>query len=252
MANCVCPRVSIITDNLELADFFFNLVKKTNPQTQVSVFSSRKTNSSTWPVALKTKTIDLRSSPEVEELVGISDLVISIHSKQLFPPSLFEKLPCLNIHPGFNPINRGWYPQVFALINGTTIGATIHVIDEQIDHGPIIAQTEIDVSSHDTSYDVYRKVLEAEKKLIVENLASILAGNWTAFAPKEEGNYNSLGDFKALCELNVNQIGSLKKHIDLLRSLTHPPFKNAYFIDENGNKVFVEIKLTSIKDISSF
>ncbi len=36
--------------------------------------------------------------------------------------------------------NRGWFPQAFSIIDGQKVGVTIHEIDDQLNHGPIIAQ----------------------------------------------------------------------------------------------------------------
>src|SRR5690349_163732 len=70
--------------------------------------------------------------------VAAADVVISLHSKQIFPPGLVSGARCVNVHPGLNPFNRGWTPHVFSLVNGLPAGATIHEIDAEIDHGAII------------------------------------------------------------------------------------------------------------------
>ena len=76
-------------------------------------------------------------------------LIISLHCKQLFPKGLISTVKCINVHPGLNPHNRGWYPQVFSIINKRPLGATIHEIDEELDHGDVIAQKEVPVFSWD-------------------------------------------------------------------------------------------------------
>jgi len=43
--------------------------------------------------------------------------------------------------------------------------------------------------------------------------------------------------------LNLSSNGTLAEHIDLLRALTHGGFNNAWFIDREGNKIFVKLKL---------
>ena len=73
-------------------------------------------------------------------LIDKYNIIFSLHCKQIFPAELVQKVKCINVHPGLNPHNRGWYPQVFSIINKKPIGATIHVMDEQIDHGEILAQ----------------------------------------------------------------------------------------------------------------
>jgi hypothetical protein len=41
----------------------------------------------------------------------------------------------------------------------------------------------------------------------------------------------------------LNQVGTFGEFIDRLRALTHGDFRNAYFIDSSGVKVFVRISL---------
>jgi methionyl-tRNA formyltransferase len=76
---------------------------------------------------------------------------------------------CINIHPGLNPYNRGWYPQVFAINNGLPHGATIHEMDDKIDHGDIIYQKSVDIKLSDTSKTLYERVLDTEIFLFKEN-----------------------------------------------------------------------------------
>jgi methionyl-tRNA formyltransferase len=172
------------------------------------------------------------------------DLVISAHCKQLFPPEMVRAVRCINIHPGLNPHNRGWYPQVFSILNGRPVGATIHEIDEELDHGAIIAQHEVPVHAWDTSKDVYDRVQQAEVQLLRQHLAAIIAGTYSATPPAAEGNINLKKDFNALLCINADEQMTMGQAIDRLRALTHRPYRNAYFIDPHtGKKVFVSIDL---------
>jgi len=115
-------------------------------------------------------------------------------------------------------------------------------MDEDIDHGSIISQEELKIHNTDTSLDVYNKVLELEKKLIDAQLENIINEQYQLKAVEDEGNYNSIQDFNNLCHLDLNGVGTLSQHIDLLRALTHGQFNNGFFID-NGNKVYVKIHM---------
>jgi len=171
------------------------------------------------------------------------DVVISGHCKQLFPAQLVNGTRCINIHPGLNPHNRGWFPQVFSILNGKPLGATIHVIDEELDHGPILAQKEVPVFSWDTSLSAYQRVQEAEKKLIQDCLEDILFSRCSA-NKASSGNVNLKRDFNALCELDLEEVLTMKEAIDKLRALSHPPYNNAYFkAQEDQRKVFVSLSL---------
>lgn len=179
-----------------------------------------------------------------QSLLGKFDLIISLHCKQFFPAGLVKSIKCINVHPGFNPVNRGWYPQVFAIIEDTIIGATIHEMDEKLDHGPIIAQEKTFINSWDTSLEVYQRILELEIKLLSENLVPILKGEYIPQRMESEGILRTKADFNAICELDLDEVGEFKIFLNKLRALSHGEYKNAFFIDPvSGKKVYVKIDL---------
>ncbi|HCF64432.1 MAG TPA: formyl transferase, partial [Chitinophagaceae bacterium] len=193
---------------------------------------------STWIKPLSVK-------QSVDSLIQDYSLIISLHSKQIFPAALVQQVRCVNVHPGLNPHNRGWFPQVFSILNQLPCGATIHVMDEQLDHGPVIAQQAVPIESWDTSFTAYHKILDAEIQLLRLHLQSILNNSYHTFIP-EEGNVNLKKDFDALCEIQLNQTGTWREHLNLLRALTHGDYQNAYFIDDAGNKVMVSVTLNKV------
>jgi len=171
-------------------------------------------------------------------------LVISAHCKQLFPADMVKSFRCVNVHPGLNPYNRGWFPQVFSILNGLPTGATIHEIDEELDHGDIIIQQEVPNYKWDTSLDIYNRVQQAELEMLDRNLLKIIKGEFATETPSTEGNLNLKSDFNHLLELDLNATQEVGRTIDLLRALTHGNYKNAFFKDpETGRKVFVKINL---------
>lgn len=186
---------------------------------------------------------DLREEDNVNHIISTYDLVISVHCKQLFPKKMVKGVKCINIHPGYNPINRGWYPQVFAIVHDLPLGATIHEIDEQLDHGKIIDREFIAVESYDVSSDVYQKILKKEVELIKRNIHKILDNTYTTIEPESEGNLFLKKDFNALMKIDLDEKVTFRQAINRLRGLTHGNFNNAYFIDDKGNKVYVRIHL---------
>lgn len=181
---------------------------------------------------------------EYEKIIEEYDLVISLHCKQIFPKELVNKITCINIHPGYNPHNRGWYPQVFAILNQEKLGATIHLMDEEVDHGAIIDRQEVYIESYYTSKEAYEKVLEAELSLFKKNIRQIVEGNYKTSKPEFEGDYHSIEDYNELCKLDLNELTTLGSAIDKLRALSHGTYKNAYFYDQDGNKVYVRVELS--------
>lgn len=88
----------------------------------------------------------------------------------------------LNIHPALLPKygGRGMFGMHIheaVITNGDPeTGVTIHVVDDQYDTGPILAQRKVAVDAGDTAETLSRKVLAVEHELYVDTLGRILAG----------------------------------------------------------------------------
>lgn len=240
-------KVLIMTDNLILSQRFNSIMVGLNLKAVKWSFAlSPHSNLEEFEELLGQNCIvyNLKKEDHIDEIIRKNDLVFSLHCKQLFPVKLVTNLKCINIHPGYNPINRGWYPQVFAIVDNLPVGATIHEIDDLLDHGPIIARKFVEKSIVDTSESLYAKIIEAETELIEENIVAILENSYTTFSPENEGNLKLKRDFDKLCELDLDERVTTRELIDKLRALTHGNFRNAYFMDNiTKKKVFIAIKL---------
>lgn len=173
------------------------------------------------------------------------DLFLSLHCNQIFPKELVENHICINIHPGYNPYNRGWFPQVFSILNGLPVGVTIHRMDMKLDHGPILYQQEVKIEKADTAYDVYTKIQELEIRMLEEFLPAIISGHYCESPMVAEGNINYKTDFEQLCRIDMDKVATYGEVITYLRAMTFPGFRNAYFLDEKKNKIFINIELES-------
>ena len=185
--------------------------------------------------------IDVRREEKV--ITEKYDLILSIHCKQFFPATLVNAVRCVNVHPGFNPYNRGWFPQVFSLINGLPAGVTIHEMDEKLDHGPIIAQEKCTIKPWDTSESLYVRILELENAMLWQHYESIKNRDYIASPPFEEGNLNTINDFEEMKKMNLNHTATFGEFLNLLRALSHGEHRNAYFLDKDSQKIFVRVIL---------
>jgi phosphoribosylglycinamide formyltransferase-1 len=83
----------------------------------------------------------------------------------------------LNIHPSLLPAFKGLNPQAQALEAGVKIsGCTVHFVTEDLDGGPIIAQTAVPVCEGDTAQSLAARILRAEHALYPQALALVAAG----------------------------------------------------------------------------
>lgn len=245
-------NIIIISDNLYLCQEFYSMTESKKIANCTFTFSiSPYSDKEKFIIsnAVNVKVFNLKNQEDVNQIIADYDLVLSVHCKQIFPPDLVSKVKCINVHPGYNPINRGWYPQVFAILNDTLIGATIHEIDDELDNGHIIARAFVTKEAHDTSETLYNKVVAKEIELIDANIEAIIRNDYQTVVPEETGNLYLKKDFNRLMHLNLNEATTVGKVIDKLRALTHGSFNNAYFIDEKtGKKIYVGIQLKPESD----
>ncbi len=83
----------------------------------------------------------------------------------------------LNIHPSLLPAFPGLDAQRQALEYGVKIaGCTVHFVDEECDHGPILLQASVAVLAGDTEGSLARRILEQEHQLYPKAVALFFAG----------------------------------------------------------------------------
>lgn len=172
------------------------------------------------------------------------DLLISLHCKLIFPIEVVKAIRCVNIHPGYNPFTRGWYSQVFGIIDNLPVGSTIHEMNERIDDGNIIARKEVIKYDTDTSETLYNRILEAEFELIEANIEAVIKGDYFATPHEQKGRLHTKADFEALKEIDMKRTGTFKEFYNYLRAMTHGDHKNCYFVNEKGIKTYLSLNIT--------
>lgn len=239
MAAKAGTRTLVLTDNPELLQAFQQMAATLGDH-HFSYAHSFNNRNPERLVELGCTSLNVKV--ETERIIQDYNLVISLHCKQIFPAQLVNVVRCINAHPGFNPFNRGWFPQVFSILNGYPAGVTLHEMVEEVDRGPVIAQRQVELFAHDTSRTAYDRIQQAEIALLDEWLPNVLTGDYTT-TETASGNYNGIADFQALCPIDRNETGTFGDFIDRLRALSHPPYWNAYFVDSNGKRIFLQLEL---------
>jgi phosphoribosylglycinamide formyltransferase-1 len=96
------------------------------------------------------------------ELVVLAGFMRVLHEPMLkaFPRRI------INIHPSLLPKFPGLEAWKQALVAGETVtGCTVHHVDEQIDHGQILAQKEIRILPNDTAESLHARIQVVEHEL---------------------------------------------------------------------------------------
>ncbi len=87
---------------------------------------------------------------------------------RLLTPVFLRAFPgrVVNVHPALLPSFPGLHAQRQALEYGARItGVTVHFVDEQMDHGPIIAQAAVPVLDDDDEETLSQRILAEEHRL---------------------------------------------------------------------------------------
>ena len=102
------------------------------------------------------------------------DLVCLAGYMRLLTPRMIGAFPdrILNIHPSLLPAFPGLHAQRQALEHGVKVsGCTVHLVDEECDHGPIVAQASVPVLQTDTEDSLSARILEQEHRIYPEAVA---------------------------------------------------------------------------------
>jgi phosphoribosylglycinamide formyltransferase-1 len=83
----------------------------------------------------------------------------------------------LNVHPSLLPSFPGLHAQRQALDHGVKVsGCTVHFVDEECDHGPIVLQAAVPVEVDDDEDSLSRRILDEEHRIYPEALRLLCAG----------------------------------------------------------------------------
>ena len=105
------------------------------------------------------------------------DLVCLAGYMRLLSPWFTRELEgsVLNIHPSLLPAFPGLDAQRQALEHGVRFtGCTVHMVDEHLDHGPIVAQSVVPVLDEDTVESLSSRILAEEHRLYPEAVDFVL------------------------------------------------------------------------------
>lgn len=101
------------------------------------------------------------------------ELVVLAGYMRLVTPTLIQPYHdrIINTHPSLLPAFPGIHAQRQALSYGVRVsGCTIHFVDEEMDHGPIIAQASVPVFEGDTVERLSERILAEEHRLLPQVL----------------------------------------------------------------------------------
>ncbi|MCK9352158.1 MAG: methionyl-tRNA formyltransferase [Candidatus Paceibacterota bacterium] len=189
----------------------------------------------------------------VQKLKSVdAELFIVAAYGKLIPKSILEipKHGTLNVHPSLLPRLRGASPLSSSILTEDTTGVSILVVDEEMDHGPIIAQEEIFSWKDDLNKLPHESILEndlakAGGRILAEVIPKYVSGEITskpqddakATFTKKINKEDGLLDLKDSAENNFRKIRAFEV------------WPRAYFFHEtHGKKIRVIVTDAEMKN----
>jgi phosphoribosylglycinamide formyltransferase-1 len=169
------------------------------PNVRVAIVISNRENAGGIETArrlgLEARVIPSKGKPredhdrEVVELLQQHkvDLVCLAGYMRLLSPWFVKQFPrqILNIHPSLLPAFPGLEAQEQAFAYGVKVtGCTVHFVDEELDHGPIIVQKNVPVSDTDNEKTLAARILEQEHVAYSEAINLVLEGKFKIIGRK--------------------------------------------------------------------
>ncbi|MDB5224533.1 MAG: Methionyl-tRNA formyltransferase [Candidatus Adlerbacteria bacterium] len=188
----------------------------------------------------------LRDPAAAEDLMDILantdwDVFVVAAYAKLIPKHILDipRRGCLNIHPSLLPKFRGPSPALSAILaDERTTGVSIMLLDEQMDHGPVIAQGRIVLDEADwpPQGSVFEDLLATEGgNLLAEAMPDWIAGTIEA-EPQNEDEATFTKKFTDADAL-IDLAGDPRTNLLKIRAFDKGP--RAYFVTPSGKRVII-------------
>lgn len=104
------------------------------------------------------------------------DLIISAGFMKILGAEVLKDFTVLNTHPALLPAFPGAHAVRDALAAGVSVtGCTVHLVDEGVDTGPVLAQREVAILPEDDESSLHERIKQQERELLVEVVGRVCA-----------------------------------------------------------------------------
>ncbi len=131
----------------------------------------------------------VNDAPTVELLRSMAPAAVVVQGTRIISPTVLAAVGCpfINVHAGITPRYRGVHGGYWALAEGRPdmVGTTVHLVDQGIDTGAVLARARFDPTPRDTIATYPYLHLAAGLPLLADQVDRVLAGQ--APTPADDG-----------------------------------------------------------------
>lgn len=150
----------------------------------------------------------------------------------------------VNTHPSLLPYGRGKHYNFWSIVDQVPFGVTLHMVDEGVDSGAIVAQVELPYDWEDTGESLYRRAREAMLKLLQDTYPRLRSLDFeTQPQDRGAGTFHLASEIERSSTIDIEGTYVARNLLNLLRARTFSGYPACSFSD--GGDVYevrVEIK----------
>ena len=173
------------------------------------------------------------------------DLFIVAAYGKILPKEIIDipRLGTIGIHSSLLPKYRGTSPIHGAILAGEKeTGATLFMMDEKMDHGPVLAQYRVPITQNDAHETLFPKIWSGGGKTLAKMLPDIFAGKIKS-RPQDEADatytkkFTSADGFVDVAELEAALAGDSEKAAAIDRKIRAFGVEPGVWTLKNGNRM---------------
>lgn len=176
-----------------------------------------------------------------------ADLFVVASYGKIIPQNILDlpKHKTLNVHPSLLPKLRGPSPMISSILEENETGVTIMRLDEEMDHGPIIAQQKIEIDWPPYALDLEKALGQLGGQMMAEAIPKWLNGELNE---KEQDHQKA-----TYCKKITKEDGLLNlsedAEINLRKIRAYHNWPGAYFFENRGHRTIrVIVKRAHVED----
>jgi methionyl-tRNA formyltransferase len=150
----------------------------------------------------------------------------------------------VNTHPSLLPYNRGKHYNFWALVEQAPFGVSLHMVEEDIDCGDVLAQKLIDYDWEDTGETMYYKALQAMPELFAATYP-LIRERRHKLTPQDltKGSFHFAKELEPASRIDLDAQYVARDFFNLLRARTFSGRTGCSFVEQSGEEYEVYIRI---------
>jgi len=142
------------------------------------------------------------------------------------------------------PFNRGKNYNFWALVEQAPFGVSLHIVDEGVDSGDVIAQKQITYDWEDTGATLYEKAASSMIELFMATYPEIREER-IARIPQDlsKGSFHRANELEDASRIDIEASYRARDLLNLLRARTFPGYPACSFREKNGEEFEVRVEI---------